>query len=59
MSQKVPVNTFERIEDTQHPMKDFITDYVEESNKGYFFEVMFNILKNYMNLLMIYHFYQK
>ena len=27
--------------------------------KDIFLELMFNILKNYMNVIMIYHFYQK
>ena len=37
MSQKLPVNHFESIEDTT--------------------QIMFNILKNYMNFIMIYHYY--
>ena len=37
MSQKLPVNHFEWIEDTP--------------------QFMFNILKNYMNFIMIYHYY--
>ena len=62
MSQKLPVNNFEQIEDTSQFNEDFIKNYCEESDEGYegyFLKVMFNIVKNYMNFIMIYHFYQK
>ena len=39
MSQKLPVNNFEWIKDTSQFNKDFIKDYNEESNDGYFLEV--------------------
>ena len=39
MSQKLPVNKFERIEDTSQFNVDFIKNYNEESNEGYFPEV--------------------
>ena len=39
MSQKLPVNYFEWIENTSQFNKDFIKNYNEESDKGYFFEV--------------------
>ena len=39
MSQKLPVNKFERIEDTSQFNEDFIKNYNEESNEGYFPEV--------------------
>ena len=39
MSQKLPVNNFERIKDTFQFNEDFIKGYNEESNEGYFFEV--------------------
>ena len=39
MSQKLPVNNFERIKDTSQLNEDFIKDYNEESNGGYFLEV--------------------
>ena len=39
MSQKVPVNNFEWIEDTFQFNEDFIKIYNEESNEGYFLEV--------------------
>ena len=59
MSQKLPVNNFERIEDTSQFIEDFIKNCNEESDEGYFSKFMFNILKNYMNIIMIYHFYLK
>ena len=58
ISQKLPVNNFEWIEETSQFYEDFIKNYNEESYERYFLEVMFNILKNYMNFIMIYHFYQ-
>ena len=54
MLQKLPGNSFEWIEDTSQFNEDFIKNYNEESD-----EVLFNILKYYMNLIMIYHFYLK
>ena len=39
MSQKLPVNNFERIEDTFQFNEDFIKNYIEESDEGYFLEV--------------------
>ena len=39
MSQKLPVNKFEWIEDTSQFNEDFIKSYNEESNKRYFLEV--------------------
>ena len=59
MSQNLPVNNFERVEGTSQFNEDFIKNYNEESNEGYFLEVDVNILKNYMKFIMIYHFYQK
>ena len=57
MSQKLPVNNFERIEDTSQFNEDFIKSYNEE--KDIFLKLMFNILKNYMKLIMVYHFCHK
>ena len=37
--QKLQVNKFEWIEDTSHFNEDFIKNYIEESNEGYFLEV--------------------
>ena len=39
MSEKFPVNKFEWIEDTSQFNEDFIKDYNEESDEGYFLEV--------------------
>ena len=39
MSQKLPVNNFERIEDTSQFNEDFIKSHNEESDEGYFLEV--------------------
>ena len=38
MSQKLPVNNFERIKDTSQFKEDFIKSYNEESDIGYFLE---------------------
>ena len=53
MSQKLPVNNFEGIKDTSQFNKDFIKGYL----KDIFLKLMFNILQNYMNFIMNYHFY--
>ena len=39
ISQKFPMNNFKWIKDTYEFTEDFIKDYNEESNEGYFFEV--------------------
>ena len=39
MSQKLPVNNFEWIEDTPKFNEDFIKNYIKESDEGYFLEV--------------------
>ena len=39
MSHKLPVNKFEWMEDTFQFNEDFIKNYNEESDEGYFFEV--------------------
>ena len=39
MSQKRPVNGFELVEELSQLNEDFITNYDEDSNKGYFLEV--------------------
>ena len=38
-SQKLPVNNFEWIDDTSQFNEDFIKNYKEESNEGYFLEI--------------------
>ena len=60
MSQKLTVNKLQWIEDTSQFNEDFIKNYNEKSDEGYFIEVcVFNIPKNYMNFIMTYRFYQK
>ena len=59
MSQKLPVKNFEWIKDASQIRKDFIKIYNEESDKECFLEIDFNILKNYLNFMMIYHCYLK
>ena len=39
ISQKLPVNNFEGIKDTFQFNKDFLKNYNEERDKGYFLEV--------------------
>ena len=57
MSQKLPLNNFEWIKDTSQFNEDVIKNYNEESDEGHFLGV--DILKNYMNFILIYHFYLK
>ena len=39
MSQKLPINNFEWVKGTSQLYKDFIKNYNEESDEGYFLEV--------------------
>ena len=39
MSQKLPVNNFVQIKDTSQFNEDFLKNYNEESDEGYFLEV--------------------
>ena len=60
MSQKLSVNNFERIEDISQFNEDFIKKAImKKVIKDIFAKLMFNMLKNYMNFIMIYHFYEK
>ena len=60
MSQKLPVNNLKWIEETSQFNEDFIKNYNEENDEGYFLQVDVQYpQKNYMNFIMIYHFYQK
>ena len=59
MSQKLPVDSFEWIEETSQFNKDFIKSYNEESDEGYVLEVDVQSQKNFMNFIMTYHFYPK
>ena len=45
MSQKLPVNNFERIEDTSQFIEDFIKNYNKENDERYFLEVDVQYLK--------------
>ena len=45
MSQKLQVNNFEWLKDKSQFNKDFIKNYNEESDEGYFFEVDVQCLK--------------
>ena len=62
MSQKLPINNFEWIEDTSQFNEDFIKEYNEESDEGYFLEVdvqspeKLHEHHNYYYLLFIYLF---
>ena len=57
--EKLPVNNFESIEETSQFNKDFIKNYNEEYDEGHFLEIDVQYQKNYINLIMIYHFYQE
>ena len=57
VSQMLPVNNFEWINDTYQFDEDFIKNYNEESDEGYFLKLMFNTQKNYMNVIVTHHFY--
>ena len=60
MLQKLPVNKFELIEDTSQFNEDLKKKtIIKKRMKGIFSKLMFNILKNYLNFTMIYHFYLK
>ena len=59
MSQKLPANKFERTEDTSQFNKDFIKNIMKKLKKDIFLKWMFNILKKYMNFIIICYFYQK
>ena len=45
MPQKIPVNNFVWIEDTSQFNEDFIKNYNEESNEGYFLEGLVKYLE--------------
>ena len=59
MWQNLPVSNFEWIKYNSQFNEDFIKNYNAESDQEYFLRLMFNIFKNYMNFIKIYHFYQK
>ena len=50
MAQKLPVNGFEWVEDLSQFNKDFLKNYDEDNNKGYFLEVDVEYPKTLLNL---------
>ena len=56
MPEKVSVNNFEWIKDNSQFNENFIKTIMTKVMKETFLKLMFNILKNYMNFIMIYHF---
>ena len=55
---KAPSKEFLMIEDTSQFNEDFIKNYNEESNEGYFLEVDVQYPEKLHELIMTYHFYQ-
>ena len=58
MSQELPVNTFEWIEDTSQFNEYFIKNSNEESNGGYFLEVDLQCIENYINLSVTQYYFK-
>ena len=56
MLQKLPVNKFEWIEDTSQFNEDLSKAIIKKAMKDILSKLIFNILKNFMNFIMIYHF---
>ena len=56
MSQKLPVNNYEWIEDTSRFKKISEKATMKKMMKAIFWKLMFNIPKNSKNFIMIYHF---
>ena len=50
ISQKLPINRFERVKNLSEFNEDFVKSYDENSDKGYFVEVDVNYLKKLFNL---------
>ena len=62
MSQKLPTFNFKQVEHTSQFKEDFIKNFNEKSEEGYFLQVDVQYpisKKKYMNLIVIYHFYLK
>ena len=53
MSQRLPVNNFEWIEETSQFNEDIIKTIMKKVMKDSFLKWMFNILKNYMSFKRI------
>ena len=58
MSEKLPVRFFRWVERIFQFIEDFIKNYNEDGDIGYYLEVDAQYLVNYMSLTMIFHFYQ-
>ena len=59
MSQKLPVNNFERWKIVLSLMKISQKSITKKVMEDVFWKLMFSILKNYINFMMIYYFYHK
>ena len=59
MSQKLAVNNFEWIKDTSNLMNISQKTIMKKVMRDIFSKLILNILKNYLNFIMIYHFYLK
>ena len=59
MLQKLRVNKFEWIKDTSKFNEDFTTIIMRKVIKVVVSKLMVNFLKNYMNFVTTYYFYQK
>ena len=59
MSLKLPVNGLEWVEDLSQFKEDFIKNYDENSDKGYFLEVDVEYPKMCLVFIAMYHFYLK
>ena len=59
MSEPLPVDGFDWVEDLSKIDEDFIKNYDKNSDKGYIHEVDVEYLKIDMICIVIYHSYQK
>ena len=57
MCKKLPVDGFKRIDNLSIFTEEFIKNYNENSDVGYFLEVDLAYPKNYLILIKTYHFY--
>ena len=56
MSKKLLVDGFKWVENTSQFIKDFLENYNDDSDEGYFLKYMFNFQKNCLSFIMIYPF---
>ena len=59
MSHILLLGTFKWVEETSQFSKDFIENYNEDKDIGYFLEVELQYPEELHELIMIYHFYLK